>query len=138
MASFYELLLKLEALEESYRDGHIPKKIELAMEHMQKHFSDPLLSVSSIAETLDISTAYLRREFSRVYRKSPIAFLKDLRIETAKNLLQFEYLSVSEIAQQTGFSSSSYFVQTFHNTVGISPLRYRQSVLTEDLTVDKK
>ena len=127
MASFYELLSKLEAIERRDNAKHVPKKITLAMEHMQNSFSDPLFSISSLAESLEISTAYLRREFSRAYGKSPISFLIELRIGNAKNLLQSEYLSIEQIAKQCGFSSASYFVQVFHKTVGVSPSKYRQN-----------
>ena len=103
----------------------IPQKIYLAREQMLEKFSDPLFSIDTLAESLGVSTSYLRREFSRAYGKSPIAFLKDLRIKNAKLLLHSGYMSIAEIAEQSGFSSASYFIQVFHKTVGCSPARYR-------------
>ena len=126
MANFYELLAKLEAYTIFAKGEEAPRKIALAKENMLKSFTDPLFSVATLAESVGVSTAYLRRGFALAYGKSPIAFLRDLRISTAKNLLQSEYLTVEEIARQSGFSSASYFIQTFHKTVGISPDRYRE------------
>ena len=130
MAIFYELLAKLESLAPLKHEKHIPSKISLAREQLIKSFADPCLSITSLADRLGVSTSYLRREFSRTYQKSPIAFLRDLRIGNAKKLLQSEYLSIAQIAEQSGFSSESYFIQVFHKTVGISPSRYREQLCT--------
>ena len=126
MAIFYELLAKIEAITPLDAKERIPHKISLAREAMIQSFKDSCFSVSSLAEVLGVSTSYLRREFSKAYGKSPIAFLRDLRIENAKNLLQSEYLSIAQIAKQSGFSSESYFIQVFHKVLGKSPNRYRE------------
>lgn len=126
MAIFYELLSKLETLSLTESEKQIPIKIRSAREYMQQNFSDSLFSVSQLAERFGISTAYLRREFSRAYGKCPVSMLCELRISKAKNLLESEYLTVSEIAEQSGFSCASYFIQVFHRATGLSPEKYRQ------------
>ena len=126
MAVFYELLSKLEALELMKNNEQIPKKISLARKYMIEKFSDPYFSIDTLADTLSVSGSYLRREFSRAYGKSPISFLRELRTGNAKGLLQSSELSIAEIAEQSGFSSASYFIQVFHKTVGCSPAKYRQ------------
>ena len=127
MAIFYELLARLEALA-PLGEEYVPKKIALARERMIRDFSDSFFSISALAEALAISTAYLRREFSRAYGKSPSRFLRDLRVENSKNLLQSEYLSIGQIGELCGFSSESYFIQVFHKATGQSPQRYRQQL----------
>lgn len=126
MASFYELLARLESLAIPEGGERVPRRVARAREDMLASFSDPLFSVSMLAERLGVSTSYLRREFSRAYGKNPVTFLRDLRIANAKNLLQSEYLSIAQIAEQSGFSGASYFIQVFHRTVGESPNKYRQ------------
>ena len=76
---------------------------------------------------LGVSTSYLRREFSRAFGVSPIAFLRDVRVANAKNMLESGVLSVGEIAEQCGFASPAYFIQVFHKAVGAPPDRYRRS-----------
>jgi AraC-like DNA-binding protein len=125
MAAFYELLAKLESIERMKSREAIPKKISSAREQMLQRFSDPLFSIDTLAESIGVSASYLRREFSRAYGKSPIAYLKELRIRNAKILLHSGYMSIAEVAEQSGFSSTSYFIQVFHKTVGCSPARYR-------------
>jgi transcriptional regulator GlxA family with amidase domain len=54
-----------------------------------------------------------------------------LRVANAKNLLQSENLSVTQIAEQSGFSSASYFIQVFAKAVGESPEKYRRRFYTK-------
>lgn len=126
MACFYELLATLEGVARHARADRIPQKIAEARKEMLRRFSDPLFSIGALAERLGVSTAYLRREFSRTYGKSPVTFLKELRISNAQTLLQSEYLTIAEIAAQSGFSGPSYFIQVFHRATGDSPDRYRR------------
>lgn len=130
MAIFYELLGRLEVLAPRGEGERVPRKIELAREKIAERFSDPMFSVGLLAEELSVSTSYLRREFSKAYGRSPVSFLRDIRIGNAKNLLRSEYLSVSQVAEQCGFSGTSYFIQIFHKTVGESPERYRRRLLS--------
>ena len=51
-----------------------------------------------------------------------------VRIENAKRMLESGYFSVSSIAEASGFSSSSYFIQVFGKQVGISPEAYRKRI----------
>lgn len=126
MSIFYDLLSRLEAHYGNGEREYIPKAVRLAHECILREFSDTQLSISSIADKLGVSASYLRREFASVYKKSPIAFLRDIRIGNAKILLQSEFLSIEQIAMRCGFTSSSYFIQVFHKFVGDSPDSYRR------------
>ena len=129
MAAFYELLASLEDISQKERTGQASDKIRLIKESMEREYADPLISITSLSDRFSISTSYLRRDFLKAYGRSPIAFLRALRIANAKNMLMSEYLSVADVAEQCGFSSASYFIQVFHQTVGESPERYRKRFL---------
>lgn len=128
MSLFYELLARLEALFRGESDVAIPEKICAVREYMERSYQSPAVYVASLARRFGISTSYLRREFSRAYGLSPVAFLRAVRVGNAKNMLESGYLSIEEIAAQCGFSSTSYFIQVFHKLVGESPDRYRRRV----------
>ena len=128
MSVFYELLSRLDEHSKKKNEKQIPDKIARAKARIERRYFDSSLSIESLADELKISTSYLRREFSRAYGLSPVAFLTSARISHAKNMLESGFLSISEIAEQSGFSSTSYFIQVFHKTVGLSPDKYRRSL----------
>ena len=55
----------------------------------------------------------------------PIRYLRQLRMERAKHLLESSFLSVKEIAFQVGLNDESHFVRDFKSTYGYSPALYR-------------
>ena len=127
MSIFYELLDTLEQMLARDASRNIPKRICEAYEYMQESFGEPGLSVADIAEKFGISGSYLRREFAKAYGKGPLSYLKELRINRARALLESGYDSIESIASICGFSSTSYFIQSFGKAVGKSPGNYRQS-----------
>ena len=126
MSAFYHLLSLLESISYDQNTRQIPKKICLAKQYMDESYSNPCLSVESIAQRCHISSSYLRREFQLAYGQTPIRYLKSIRIAQATYMLESGYLSIAEIAKQSGFSSPSYFIQVFHKAMGEAPDRYRQ------------
>lgn len=128
----YELFARLEECATAQSDTGIPKKILLAKERIIEGSRNADFSVSHLADTLGVSTAYLRREFSAAYGESPIAFLKAVRLSNAQDMLRSEYLTVAEIAEQCGFHSASYFIQDFRRATGKSPGEYRRGALDFD------
>lgn len=131
MSNFYELLARLEKLSQKEQTKQAPKKIRVIKDYMEKCYSNSSLNVEGIAYEFGISTSYLRREFSRIYGISPVSFLRDVRVGNAKIMLESGYLSITEIAQQCGFSSPSYFIQVFRKIVGQSPDRYRRGLIDD-------
>lgn len=129
MACFYELLAILEERSGQEQQNRIPEKIRIAKEFMKQNYQNPAISVDGIAFKFKVSPSYLRREFFRAYKISPIAYLRTLRIESAKNMLESGNLSVTEIAEQCGFSGTSYFIQVFHKALGESPNQYRKNMI---------
>lgn len=128
MSIFYELLDTLEQMLEKDASRNIPDRICEAYKYMQESFCDPELSVTGIAEKFGVSGSYLRREFAKAYGKSPLSYLKELRINRARLLLESGYDSIESIARICGFSSTSYFIQSFGKAMGKSPGSYRQSL----------
>lgn len=125
LSLFYELLHELKNIKQAQSDKVIPTKILAAKEMIQNRFSDPYFSVESLADEIKVSTTYLRREFNSAYGIAPIKYLKELRIKYAMHALLTDTAPISKIAANCGYTSTSYFIQDFHKTVGESPTQYR-------------
>jgi hypothetical protein len=60
------------------------------------------------------------------YNMSPKAYLIQLRIQHACDLLKYEDFSISSISEMVGYQNVYYFSQSFKKTMGISPSEYRK------------
>lgn len=130
MASFYQILAETERLGCAENTSPIPAKIAEAKSLIDQSFSASDFSILSLAETLHISDSYLRREYKKAYGLSPVSYLKKIRIQNAKSLLDSNYYTLAQIAELCGYNSVSYFIQSFHNETGLTPMSYQAGTLT--------
>lgn len=94
--------------------------------YIDQHYKESL-SLDQLAEKASINKYYMAHAFKREYGVSPINYLIACRIREGKRLLAETDLSLSQIANVLGFSSSSYFSQSFRNSEGMSPTEYRKA-----------
>src|SRR5215211_1495635 len=83
------------------------------------------LSLGEFAQSVNLSVWRLCHIFKSDVGMPPIRYLRLLRMERAKNLLESSFLSVKEIAFQVGLNDESHFVRDFKSTYGFSPSLYR-------------
>ena len=83
------------------------------------------LSLGAFAQSVNLSVWRLCHIFKSDVGMPPIRFLRQLRMERAKELLESSFLSVKEIAFQVGLNDESHFVRDFKATYGYSPALYR-------------
>ena len=83
------------------------------------------LTLTEFAHSVNLSVWRLSHIFKSDVGMPPIKFLKLLRMERAKGLLESSFLSVKEIAFQVGLNDESHFVRDFKSTYGHSPTTYR-------------
>ena len=69
---------------------------------------------------LGVSASYLSRLFKKETGVSVSAYIRNRKIEMAKNLLRFSNDSMIEIANRLSFSSQSHFIQQFREVVGMT------------------
>ena len=96
-----------------------------AKQYIETHYHEKI-TLDSLSSVCNLTKYYLGHKFTELYGKSPIAYLTDVRIAAAKDLLKTTNHSIDEIASATGFSSNSYFSQTFQKHCKISPQQYRK------------
>jgi AraC-like DNA-binding protein len=115
----------------SRSDFYLPSsmryKIEQANGRIFSDLGSPDLSVSALARDAGMSEVYFRKLFSEIYGISPSKYITLQRISYAQKLLDDGFLSVDEVAERCGFSSSSYFCRVFKNQLGLTPTEYQYS-----------
>lgn len=83
------------------------------------------ISVSKCANFCYMSEAHLTRVFKRTTGMSPTQFILSIRIDRAKELLDFTDLSIAEVSEACGFADQNYFARIFKKSVGMTPTQYR-------------
>jgi AraC-like DNA-binding protein len=81
-------------------------------------------SVAALAEEAGVSDVYFRREFKRCAGMPPREYIRLVRLENAKALLDTALYSVSETATRCGFDSISYFSAEFRRAYGVTPSEF--------------
>ena len=62
--------------------------------------------------------------------KTALQNIHYLRIQEARRLLESSDMSCTDIAYETGFGDQSYFIKKFRKWMGITPAKYRKSILS--------
>ena len=99
--------------------------IEQVCAHLAANYRQKF-SLTEVAARFYLSPYYLSRLFRRVTGQSIVDYLNNRRIEAAQKLLETTELSISAIAEQTGFASAAHFRRVFREVMDLSPLQYRK------------
>ena len=100
------------------------KRVEKILEMMREDVRGELC-LAEFAQSVNLSVWRLCHIFKSDGGMPPIKYLRLLRMERAKGLLESSFLSVKEIAYQVGLNDESHFVRDFKATYGHSPAIYR-------------
>lgn len=100
--------------------------IKRVCQHIDEHYMDSDLSLSSVAKSVFISPTYLSMLFKKRLGITFSDYVIGLRIAKAKELLRLSNLRTYEVAARTGYSDPQYFSGCFKKHTGFTPTEYRQ------------
>jgi transcriptional regulator GlxA family with amidase domain len=81
--------------------------------------------IEELAEIAELSKSRFEGLFKQELKISPMQFIKHLRFEKAKELLETTHLTVKEIGFAVGINDQSGFVRDFKKKYGLTPTEYR-------------
>lgn len=127
-----ELLLRLQAdtlrirnrERESRKMEALHPAVQKAVIWMNEHYRENM-SLEQLGKITCFHPRYLHRVFSEQMKTTPLKYLQQIRLSRARLLLRDTAEPIKWIAEVCGFSSASYFTQSFHHEFGISPRDYR-------------
>ena len=104
-----------------------PAWAQVLKEIIQDHI-DTSLSLKEISKGLEINPSYLSREFSKYFEDLSFGdYIRKQRIEKAKELMETQKYSLTEIAYLTGFSDQSHFTRIFKKYTGKNPSSFKKN-----------
>ena len=86
------------------------------------------ITPSDVANKMRVSEAHLSREFKKSTNTTIVKYIQDMKLNTAKNMLEYSDFTILEIANIFAFSDQSYFTETFRKKFGISPGKYKRQI----------
>lgn len=96
-----------------------------AIDFINTHYNDPDISISAIAQKLNISEGYLSHTFKKETDNTILGYLTRIRIRQAVDLLKAGNLKVYEVAEQVGYRDIAYFSTTFKKYCGVTPSEFQ-------------
>ena len=111
--------------------GHIEdsdshnSKLKSMMFYIDQHYNEQI-SLKDIAEAGNVSQSLCNQIFNKLTEKSPIEYLMHYRCRKVTDLLLAGDMSMSEIAEITGFSGASYMAETFKKFYKMSPRDFKK------------
>lgn len=107
------------------RDNTMKQVIQKAKEYIMENYQDPDLSVEKICRQLHLSPAYFSTMFKKETGQAYIAYLTQVRLDKAVELLNKTDDKTYVIAAKVGYQEQNYFSYVFKKRFGISPTKFR-------------
>ncbi len=100
------------------------KLIQKAIQYVEEKIGDADFSVEDLSRELGMSRVHLYKKLLALTGKSPLEFIRSLRLQRAAQLLSGSQLTVAEVAYQVGFNNPKYFAKYFKEEFGMLPSVY--------------
>ena len=102
-------------------DPRLSKVIEVILDHPERSYS-----IEAMSDIAAMSRATFIRHFEKCFGRTPMDYLRDMRLRRAAQLLQVSSLPVDGVAGKVGYASRSHFSRAFHEQYGVSPADFRK------------
>lgn len=107
---------------------HSNEAVQSILTYLHAHYGEHV-TLAEIAKAVSFSTGECCRLFKRVTGETIFSYLQSYRLAQSAQLLRHGEMSVSQIAYESGFCSTSYFIEVFKKHFGLTPQRFRKAVI---------
>lgn len=95
--------------------------IEKVLNYINDNIGNPDLNVELLASQFNLSKSQFYRKIKALTNQSPNEFLRNIRLQKAKQIIEKGNTNISEVCYKIGFSTPSYFTKCFKNYFGLLP-----------------
>ena len=111
-----------------YTETHIADSgnqlIDKVIKTIRANMENTEFSVETLSHEVGMSRVHLNRKLKELMNISPSNLIKSIRLKQAAFLLLNNKVNISEVAYKVGFSSHSYFSNSFHDYFGMTPKEF--------------
>lgn len=127
-SEFMEWLEQFAAnLNHKFEDYKNKQKIQQAVLYIRENY-DKDLNMAVVSNHISMNYSLFSYAFKQYTGTNFVNFLKDIRMEKAKELLEKTDLRIVEISQKIGYENEKHFMKIFKVTCGVSPTEYRRNM----------
>lgn len=95
----------------------------LVTRYIEKHYREDL-KLENLAAIMHMEKSYFLRQFKKNIGKTPMAYVNQVKIDRAKDLIENSDMNITQISEFLGFSSIHHFSNSFKKITGVSPKQY--------------
>jgi signal transduction histidine kinase/ligand-binding sensor domain-containing protein/DNA-binding response OmpR family regulator len=102
------------------------------IEFIEKRMSNPDLSVEELSSKMAMSRVTLYRKLLALTGKTPVEFIKTIRLKRSLQLLEKGQMNIAEVAYAVGFNNPKYFARLFKSEYNMLPSEYKNSTVIQN------
>lgn len=108
------------------------KFLKQALEIVEKHMDEPEFSVEDFSSEMFMNRVTLYRKILSITGKTPLEFIRSIRLKRAARLLEKSGMSIAEIAYEVGFNNPKNFTKLFKEEFKVLPSQYIANKKNDD------
>ena len=112
-------------IDQEYSKPKVDERFEGILEFINENFQTPI-TTELICKKFRYDEAYFCRKFKKLTGLTPLFYIRIMRLERAKFLIQHTVLHIHDICEASGFKDVNYFQRCFKAQYGLSPSSYRK------------
>ncbi|MDP4276339.1 MAG: AraC family transcriptional regulator [Bacteroidota bacterium] len=101
--------------------------LEKVFSIIRVYYADPSFNVDVLSQEMGMSRSSFYNKIKLISGQAPADFIRQYRMERAKELLKTKQYTISEVAFKSGFTDAKYFRDVFHKKFNRSPSQYAKS-----------
>jgi DNA-binding response OmpR family regulator/anti-sigma regulatory factor (Ser/Thr protein kinase) len=106
--------------------------INKAVKVVEENIANADFTVEELSSEMAMSRMYLYKKLLSLTGKTPLDFIRIIRLRRAAQLLEKSQLTVSEIAYQVGFNNPKYFTKLFKEEYAVLPTEFRKRDMVDN------
>lgn len=128
-----EWLLALhERINSRFDTNRNQQKIKQAIAYLQENY-DRDLNMAVVSNHISMNYSLFSSLFKEYTGSNFVSYLKGIRMEAAKRLLEETDLRIVRISAMVGYDNEKHFMKTFKASCGVSPSEYRKNAQMQHL-----
>lgn len=101
--------------------------LEKAVKAVEDNLTEPDFDVTALADAMNMSRSTLTRKLKAITGRTPLDFIRNIKMRHARHMLEDKDKSVTEVAATLGYFNRKYFTTCFKEEFGMTPSEFQKS-----------